>query len=457
MPTQLPCLARPVAPAATLKKLSQSAHPRRHQLILVMKADGIELLHWVRGWRGWALQRAVQQPWETGVEKSESLAGTLRAVLASWPVPAGTSVALVLRATAGELALLSDSTAEFAAAMPFPPVETVHVALPLAAADGPRGLFWLHRDSVEEYVDLLGAHGLRLADIFARAQVAAGYLTSAELRTSAAVIEEDGDDLLLHLYLPGGAPFRSARLPASETHVQRAGRVEAELASAGAYGQAVNTLCIATAMPNEFSAALNVAVIVRAAQPLSLLAGRLCFSSCEGIWLPPPRADLLAGFNRWAIGIAVAGLVLFVAMLWQTDRYEKAAGENGAAVKKLKSVYDRAAQLEREAILSSETVRGVGDIDRLPRPLDPLARLAEQFPVGVWLTEFTYRQGNLRLAGYAPDIAAVREYILRQPGFQVLRTADPPPPREGAGEPFALEGLWQQLPADGAGAEGRGA
>lgn len=426
-----------------------------------MTTGGIELSHWARGWRGWVLLRETAQPWEGAAEKGESLSATLRAALAHDPVPAGTAVALVLAASAGGLSLLPDEAAELAEVMPFPPAETVHVVLPLAARKGARGLFWLHRDSVEEYAVVLGAQGLRLVDIFARAQMAAGYLTPAELRGGAAVIEADGSETVLHLYLPGGTPFRSARLPASDTPERRVGRVVAELAAADARGQHIDIVCVAGhgTLSDDLAPHLDAAVVAREAMPLPLLAERLWFSPREGIWLPPPRAELLAGFKRWAIGIAAVGAVLFAAMLWQTSRYEKEAGEFHTALKKLKPAYDKALQREQEAMRISETVRGVGDIEQLPRPLDPLALLAGQLPTGAWLTGFSYRQGELRVAGYAPDAVEVREKIAGLPGFTAMRPVAPPPAYEGAGVPFAFEGAWRPgsaTPQVAAGAEGKG-
>lgn len=409
------------------------------------KADGIELLHWVRGWRGWTLQRTLAQAWEADTEKQASLATTLRAALVGQQVPAGTPVALVLASSIGGLSLLPDATTELAAVIPFQPVETIHAVLPPGAESGPRSVFWLHRDSVQEYVDLLGAHGLRLLDIFSRAQMAAAYLTPTERKTSTAVIEAEGNDAVLHLYLPGGTPFRSTRLAGDTTFTQRADRVAAELATAVAHGQRIRTVLIAgnLALPDDFPTRSGAAVVVREAHSTSVLAGRLWFSSCEGIWLTPPRAELLAGFNRWAIGIAAVGAALYFAMLWQTDRYEQTSGEHRAAIKKLKPGHDKAVQREQEAIRGSETLRGVGDIEKLPRLLDPLALLAEQLPAGVWLSGFTYRQGVLRVSGYAPDAEAARERIAALPGISALRAVAPPPAREGAGAPFALEGAWR--------------
>lgn len=445
MPTLLPCLAHPRAPAATLKKLTHSARTRRHQLILVAKADGIELLHWVRGWRGWALQRALVHGWAADTEKQASLAATLRAALVGQEVPVGTPVALVLANSIGGLSLLPDAATELAAVIPFQPIETIHAVLPPGAKSGPRSVFWLHRDSVQEYVDVLGTHGLRLVDIFSRAQMAAACLTPAELKTAAAVIEADGDDAVLHLYLSGGTPFRSTRLPGGDASMQRAGRVAAELATAAAHGQRAEIVLAVgnVALPDDFSTRTGAVVVAREVQTTAVLAGRLWFSPSEGIWLAPPRAELLAGFNRWAIGIAAVGAALYFAMLWQTDRYEKTSGEHRVAVKKLKPGYDKAVLLEQEALRSSETTRGVGDIENLPRVLDPLALLAEQLPAGVWLSGFTYRQGVLRVSGYAPDAQAAREKIAALPGISALRVVELPPAQEGAGTPFAVEGAWR--------------
>jgi len=442
-----------VAPLVTLKNKTQSARMYRHQLILVVEADGIELLHWGRGWTGWALQRAISKPRGVAAENSDSLAATLREVLAACPVPAGTPVALVLPPLTGGLSLLPDASVELTAAMPFQPAETVHAVMPPATTKWPRGLFWLHRDNVEEYIDLLGAHNLHLADIFARGQLAAAYLSPSELRAGAAVIEQNGTATALHLYLPGGTPFRSACLPAGDTPLQRAGRVAAELAAASAREQCIGTVCVVgdVILPNDFPSSIDAAVVIREALGLSALAERLWFSPIEGIWLPPPRAALLSGFNRWAIGIAVAGAALFIAMLWQTDRYEKQSGEFRTAVKKLKPGYDRAVQLEKEAVRTSETLRGVGDIERLPRSLDPLASLAEQLPAGAWLTRYAYQQGAVRIAGYAPDAEAVRERFATLPGLSAVRAVELPPVREGVDKPFAFEAAWRPLSPNPAG------
>jgi hypothetical protein len=323
---------------------------------------------------------------------------------------------------------------------------------------GLHSLLWVHRDTLDDFSGLLGKHGLRLTDIFARAQLAAGYREPGlktpgadDAAMGTAIIEDEGDGVALHLFLPGGAPFRSTRLPRYESPAQTAGRVSAELAAAGSHGLVFATVVLATSRVGSglHDALLATGMAVCRQEPLtvSILAERLWFSTCEGLWLSPPRAELARGFNRWAMGIAAVGAAIFFAMLWKTAQYEKEISDLAASVKKLKPRYEKALAMEQEAVRTSETLRGVGDLEQLPRPLDPLALLAEGLPDGAWLTEFSYRQGTVHLAGYGRDVADIRAPIASLPGFSELRATELPPVREGFGQPFALAGRWQPAPA----------
>lgn len=444
-------LAEEQAPDYSMR-IKRKPDPGRHHLVLLLAADEITVAHWHRGWLGWRQASLEQFPVANPDFDAEEIHGLLRGWLARGRnLPAGVAVSLVLPAAIGGLSLLdgdeSLSEAAIAGVLPFPVAETSHLVLPAGSLGkgGRHSLFWLHRDWVAEFQGLLGKLHLRLAEVFARAQLFSPALAGGKRPLQAeAVVEAQGGRLELHLYLPDGTPFRSAGLAASGA-VPVSGQIRAELASAAARGVAVTAVRLvgdgAIALAEPLRGA-GVAVEPAPSADLGGRLGQLWQSRLEGLWFPPPRRELLRDLNRWSIVAGVGGFILFSVLVWQTGALEKEIVEAEAAVRKLKPRYQKALVSEKEAVQIAETRRGLADLERQPSLLDPLARLAETLPAGVWLTRFEFRAGQVRLAGYGMAPAELREALGKQPGFTGLKDVAPPPEREGRGLPFALEGRW---------------
>lgn len=438
-------------------RIKRKPDPGRHHLILSLTRDALVVAHWVRNWLGWRQISLERMPLSGPEFSAEELHGLLRAWLARSPqagqqsMPAGVAVSLVLPPEIGSLSLLDgDEPAETAIAgvLPFHVAETSHIVLPVGRrgkAEGHKALFWLHRDWTVEFQGLLGKLNLRLTEIFSRAQLFSPVLGAAKRQLQAeAVIEAEGERCVLHLYLPDGTPFRSAPL-AVASGLPVAGQVRAELAAASARGIAISRLSLsgdAAATLAEPLRAAGLAPEMAVADDLGLQLGRLWQSPLEGLWFPPPRQELLRELNRWTIIAGAGGLVLFAALVWQTGEFEKEIGEAETAIRKLKPRYQKAVSSEKEAVQISETRRGLGDLERLPSPIDPVGQLAEGLPAGAWLTRFEYRGGQVRFAGYGLAPAEAVATLGKLPGFSGLREVAPPPVRDGQGTPFALDGRW---------------
>lgn len=457
-------------------RFSRQPDFRRHQVLAVVETTQVALVHRVRGWRGWRMQATEVLAYASPEFSSDALYRVMKEAVARWRVPAGAALVLVvpplLAGTVCVAGAANAGSADRAAAdgaeaslslpsislpsLPFPASEILQV--PLAAdGDAQQCLFWLHRDWLHEFDRLAGQLRLRLAEVFSRVQCLmpplVAPLPGVKLR---GLVEGEAAQPNFHLFDALGRPLRSCALPAGDP-LQQARQLAAEwLVAESALGEpgpgepAAGRTCLQRAgeFPDLDAALASVAADL-VLQPVVLPAWalrleQLWTSRVAGIWLEPPRAELLRDFSRWTVVLGVLGLLLFAGMLWHDDQLVLAIDADEQSLRRNKPAYLKLQEQEAEIIKLTRTLDGLETLAKAPPVLQPLAMLVAQLPAPAWIEHYALNGEVLELSGFGMDAAAA-EAMLAAAGVKDLTALPALPQREGQTLAFAWRGRW--LPA----------
>lgn len=436
--------------------VKRNSDPARHRLVIVIEAQRLVLVHWLRGWLGWRPLHAGVVPladpdWDLAEQVT-----AVRGQLAGWRLPPATPLTCILPPQiAGISRLPADPAAEpaLAAVLPYPldevRLQRLDEEAPATAEGG--AILWLHRDWLVELEGFASALGLSLHEIHARAQFYSGLAGKAGKASAYGVLEEGG---LLHLFSPGGVPLRSCALGESDADGMGR-RVAAEVLSANLAAGGREGFPLFLRGPGEWSAGLTAAgcrvdTALLAGLDVPVLAGRLWRARLPCLQLESHGANFMRGMVRLSIVVGGLGLAAFAGMLWHDRQLAAELAQHEQYLRKNRPEYRRLQTLEQEALRADTVLRGAEGFLAISSALAPLGRLVPVLPEGVWLSGFKVdADGRVSLQGRGAHPGAARATLEKIPGFSDVQEDAPPAPGQEArpgspdGESFALSGAWR--------------
>lgn len=427
------------------------------KLALILEQGQLIVSQWSFGLKGWKISRSEKIPMPTADPLAEQVLSAIRPLILKWGLPAEVPVVVVAPVGVGgflsfsfprvakkDLDALVDN--ELAKALPFSLKEVERGYQVRRVNDRlEASVFWLPKSWVTELRNTLSRAGLRLSELFHRAQMIGVALARSDVSGSWGCIEKSGVGAHFHFYRGGPLPDRSRFLASSDPTIL-AGEFELDLLALSSAGMRPE-LVYEIGGGNELhglSAQSQGVKIERhensAALPEMLLG--LWRDGGAGVWLVPERSVMMARLTTALIGMVGAGVVVSGAAWWAVSNLRDQADALDNEVKRLKPRYQKALAVEQEALRAQ---REIGQIDILagrPAVLGVLYEIFKALPSDAWLLRFDYSAEQIEIEGYGSDSHQLGEILQQNKKFTGIVSIDPQLATDELRQPFALKMKW---------------
>lgn len=427
------------------------------KLALILEQDQLIVSLWSFGLKGWKISRSEKVSMPTADPLAEQMLAAIRPLILKWGLPP--EVPLVAMAPAGVGGFLSFSFPRVAKSDLEALIDgELAKALPFSLKEVERGyqvkrrgdrlevsVFWLPKSWVSELRNALSRAGLRLSEVFHRAQMLGAALARREVAGAWGCVEKSAAGVHFHFFRRGVLPDRS-RFLASSDPAALAGEFELDLlalSSAGIQPEIVHGVGVEEALRGALAQSKKVRL-----EPHANLAGLpdLLLGAWrgggQGIWLAPDKSAMAARLTAALIRIVGVGALVCGAAWWALSGLHDQEDALENEVKRLKPRYQKALAVEREAVLSQ---REIGQIEALGGGTSALAVLYEVFkslPPDAWLLRFDYTAGQVEIEGYGSDSHQLGEILQQNNVLAEIVSVDPQVATDEQRQPFALKMKW---------------
>ncbi|MBS4099353.1 MAG: hypothetical protein KGZ83_21280 [Sulfuricella sp.] len=437
------------------------------KLALLIEQAHITVSLWTFGLKGWGISRTEKVSLPTTDPLADQVLAAIRPLVLKWGIAPDTPVMTVVPAgvggflsfslpvTAGkDLDTLID--VEIGKSLPFSVREVEKSYQLVKEKDRVRvSVLWMPKLWVNELKNALARIGLRLSELFHRAQLVGGELggTGDFAASPWGCIEQDGKAIHFHFFRMGSIVERSRSLVFGES-----GRLVQELNLdllslscidlaprriflAGVEGVLSNAL-VTQVEPNKKGSLQTYER--KLGLPELLLA--LWKKGGSGVWLVPDRSTMMARLTPWVIALVAICTVAAGALWWTVLGQREQSSQLESDVKKIKSKFQKASSVESEVIRTQLEING---IQAATRPGEPLAALYEVFkalPEKAWLISFKYDEKEVAVEGYGVDGDTLQAALKTNPRFAGFEALTPQVAVDGEHNPFALKMKWKAAP-----------
>lgn len=308
--------------------------PRRHQLLVSLSAQGVQVLHFQRGWLGWKQAHAHRADLPDGEGYLPALQAALGACSQQWRIPAASEIVWVL---AGDILGILPPTATSSEAGPLLPFAASSV---LTQTDHfgqgtQKSLLWIHKDWVAEIERISAACALQTVELFARAQLFQPLSLQCKGQVCMVLEGEAAGGYCLHILATDGALLRSRVLETASVQdgAALAALLKLELAALpdgvlGSLAQNVPSQNVQLWASAPVLSALDESHWPHArralpARSVAALLEQLWRSSLEGIVLQATQQYLVQKINFWSMVGGAVGLIGLALMLWHDGQLER--------------------------------------------------------------------------------------------------------------------------------------
>lgn len=427
------------------------------KLALILEQGQLIVSQWSFGLKGWKISRSEKVSMPTADPLAEQVLSAIRPLILKWGLPTDVPVVAVAPVGVGgflsfsfprvakkDLDALIDN--ELAKSLPFSLKEVERGYQVRRANDRlEASVFWLPKSWVTELRNTLSRAGLRLSELFHRAQMIGAALARNDVLGPWGCIEKSGMGAHFHFYRGGPLPDRS-RFLASADPATLAGEFELDLLALSSAGMrpglvyeigGESVLHGMSAQPQGFK-------IERQEKPAVLpemLLG-LWRSGGTGVWLVPDKSIMMARLTTALIGMVGVGVVVSGAAWWAVSDLRDQADALDSEVKRLKPRYQKVLAVEQEALRAQ---REIGQIEALagrPAALGVLYEIFKALPPNAWLLRFDYSAERIEIEGYGSGSHQLGEILQQNKSFSGIASIDPQSATDEQRQPFALKMKW---------------
>lgn len=439
---------------------------KSQKLALLLEQGQITVSLWTFGFKGWGIARTEKVVLPTADPLAEQVLAAIRPLVLKWAIAPDTPVLTVVPAGVGGFLSLSLSASaakdldalidvEIAKALPFSVREVEKSHSVVKDKDQLRvSVLWMPRSWVGELKNALARIGLRLSELFHRAQLVGGELGgSGELASAPwGCIEQDGKAVHFHFFRQGGVVERSRSLTSVEAP-RLAQELNLDLLSLSCIGLAPRSLYLAgvdaplgealAANPGSERSRLKAHRREQALPGLLLAYWR---RGGAGVWLMPERTAMMARLTPWTIGL-VAAFMVTAGVLWWTVLDQRSQTEQlDADIKKIKQKFQKASAVESEVIRFQREINAIQEASRPAEALDALHEVFKALPEQSWLVGFRFDGKEVAVEGYGTSEDDVRKALGSSPRLAGIETREAQLAVDAAQHPFALKMKWKAAP-----------
>lgn len=429
------------------------------KLALVMEQDHISAAVWEFGLKGWKISRSERVALPTADPLAEQVLAAIRPLAVSWGIAPDTPVMVVVPAGVGgvlSFTFAKSARKDLDALLDF----ELTKALPFSLKEIERGyhaatvgehlnvgVVWLPRLWLVELKNALARAGLRLSELFHRAQLMGVALGREQAAAPWGCVEQDGPAVHFHYFRSGVFPDRSRCLCQAEAAtLGREFELEwVALDSAGMSPSPVYLLGVEPALRETLEKPHIGQLQVREAKPdLPELLLSLWNGGGKGVWLMPDKGDMTDKLTPYLIGLAALGVLVSVAAWWVSSQQGEAVVVLEDEIKHLKPRYLKAVALEREVVAAQQEIDGIGAAVDGPSPLEPFYEIFKALPETAWLLSFNYAQDQISIEGYGVEDKVLSEKLSHSGQFKDIAPVEPQLAKNAEAVPFALKMKWSK-------------
>lgn len=436
--------------------------PRRHQLLVSLAPQGLQVLHFRRGWLGWKQAHAHGVELPEGDAYLAAVQSTLHECSQQWNIPAGSEVQWVLAGDIlGIVPPAPASSSESAPLLPFA-ANQVWTQTDQFSPSAQKSLLWIHKDWVAEMERISAAVGWQAVELFARAQLFQALALQGKDHVCLVLEGTAAEGYFLHILAPDGALLRSRVLETASVQDSEAlaGLLRLELAALpeGPLGRSAPKMQLCA--PASVLSALSDSHWPQARQalPERSLAARLAQlwrSSQEGIVLQATQQHLVHQINFWSIVGGAVGLLGLAAMLWHDGQLERQIEQTHEDLRQQAPKVEAAKRLKLKTLWMADAVQAAQAQDTASQTALPLSQVLAVLPPPPATLLYVRLDGQkVELAGTG-DAAALQwlqehplpehqpftdmpvpEFLAEQPDISIhLQTEKLPPDPPASAEP----------------------
>jgi len=430
------------------------------KLALILEQDHLVVSLWTFGLKGWKIARTEKASLPTTDPLAEQVLSAIRPLILKWELPP--EMPLIAVAPAGVGGFLSFS---------FPRVakkdldalvdQELSKALPYSLKEVERGyqvkrvedrlevsVFWLPKPWVNELKNALARSGMRLSELFHRAQQLGAALAGKDASESWGCVEQQGARVQLHFYRHGTLPDRTRQITGGAPAVL-AGELELDLlalANTGIKPAVVHGVGLEEPLRGALAQMKTVKLQFHESKPNpSELLLSLWNSGGKGVWLVPDKALMMAKLTPMLITLVMAVLVLSGAGWWFLSGMRDQVDTLENEVKRLKPRHIKALTTEKEALRAQQEINQIAALASAPTPLDPFYEVFKALPEDAWLVRFNYSSGKVEIEGYGIDSHQLGEMLQLNKKFTEISSIEPQLAKDALRLPFALKLKWANL------------
>lgn len=437
------------------------------KLALLIEQAHITVSLWTLGLKGWQISRSENVSLPTTDPLAEQVLAAIRPLVLKWGVapdtpvltvvPAGVGgfLSFTLPATAGkDLDALID--VEIGKVLPFSVREVEKSYRFVKEKERLRvSVLWMPKLWVGELKNALARIGLRLSELFHRAQLVGGELGASGDLASASwgCIEQDGKAVHFHFFRKGNVVERSRSLVFGES-ARLAQELNLDLLSlscinltprriflAGVDGALADSL--AAQVEPESKGAIQP-YQRKSGLPERLLA--LWKSGDGGVWLVADRTAMMARLTPWMIGLVALCTVLAGSLWWTVLGQREQAAQLEADVKKIKQKFQKASGVEAEVIRAQLEINGIQAATQPSESLDALYEVFKAMPEAAWLVSFKFDGKEVVTEGYGIASETLQAELKKSPRLAAIELLKPQVANDAEHNPFALKMTWKAAP-----------
>lgn len=427
------------------------------KLALILEQDHLVVSLWSFGLKGWNISRSEKVSLPTADPLAEQVLSAIRPLILKWELPQ--EIPLIAVAPAGVGGFLSFSLPRVSKQDLGALVDQeLNKALPYSLKEIERGyqvmrvddrlevsVFWLPKPWVNELKNALARAGLRLSELFHRAQQLGAALAGKDATQPWGCVEQQGTRVQLHFYRRGTLPDRSRQI-AGCTPATLAGELELDLlalANSGIKPTVVHGVGLEEPLRGALAQTKTVKLQFHESKtsPAERLLS-LWNSGGKGVWLVPDKALMTAKLTPVLIVIVMAALVFSGAGWWWLSGMRDQADTLENEVKRLKPRHIKALAVEKEALRAQQELNQIAALAGAPTPLAPFYEVFKALPESAWLLRFNYSAGLIEIEGYGIDSHQLGEMLQSNKNFKEIASIEPQLAKDEQRLPFALKLKW---------------
>lgn len=429
------------------------------KLALILEQDHLVVSLWSFGLKGWNIARTEKVSLPTADPLAEQVLSAIRPLILKWELPP--EIPLIAVAPAGVGGFLSFSLPRVAKKDLDALVDQeLGKALPYSLKELERGyqavrtgdrlevsVFWLPKPWVHDLKNALARAGLRLSELFHRAQQFGAALAGKDPAASWGCIEQQGARVQLHYFRRGTLPDRSRQITCGAP-TALAGELELDLlalASSGIKPAVVHGVGLEESLRGALAQTNAVKLQFHESKPNpSDLLLSLWNNGGKGIWLLPDKALMMARLTPALVALVMAALVFSGAGWWFLSGLRDRADMLDNEVKRLKPRHVKVLVTEKEALRAQQEINQIAAVVRAPTPLDPFYEVFKMLPEEAWLVRFNYSAGQVEIEGYGIESHPLGEMLKSNRKFKEIVSVEPQLAKDGQRLPFALKLKWAE-------------